>query len=153
MFLVCLGDNRLLAAACVCMWETQVIAEDGAREFPQFCLWPHSVFTQLLFCVCASVLHTHPAKEAGSVTGTQQDPVKHSELKSSKSNGWRPAYSFILFFIVVIYNSFITQFFPQLEVKGSPNSNLLNTDDNYSKIHRSVVLHNFLFGLKFRSRF
>lgn len=81
MYLVCLSDNRLFAVACVYMWETQVMAEDGAREFPQFCLWPHSVFTQLLFCVCAPVLHTRPPKEADSVKGTQQREVKHSNSK------------------------------------------------------------------------
>lgn len=58
MCLVWLSDNSLFAVACVHMWETQVITEDSAREFPQCRLWPRSVFRQLLFCVCASALHT-----------------------------------------------------------------------------------------------
>lgn len=56
MCLVCLSDNRFFAKVCVCMWETQkVITEASVREFPQFCLQPHSVIKQLHLCVCAHI--------------------------------------------------------------------------------------------------
>lgn len=81
--------------------------EDGVREFPQSCLWPHSVFTQLLFCVSASVLHTHPPKEVASVTGTQQDIVKYSTLKSNRIAEGQLTVLFLLLFYITLSHNFV----------------------------------------------
>lgn len=143
MCLVWLSDNRLFAIACVRMWETQVITEDSAREFPQCRLWPRSVFRQLLFCVCASALHT-PSQRTGE---HYRYTAEHSnwEIKVLKA-------SLQFYFYYHCYFSFVTQVVLKQEVllwdtgtaNGSPNSELLNTNGNYSKIHLRVVLHCFL---------
>lgn len=98
MCLVWLSDNRLFAVACVRMWETQVITEDSAREFPQCRLWPRSVFRQPLFCVCASALHT-PSQRTGE--HYRYTAERESDTQTGKSNCWRPSYNFIFIIIVI----------------------------------------------------
>lgn len=114
--------------------------EDGVREFPQSCLWPHSVFTPLLFCVCAAVLLSFIHTLLRKRTVLQVHSRTASQTRHLKSNGMAEGQLTVLFLLFFSYN-FVTQCCPQLEVKQSPNSNLLNTDGNYSKMHCSIVLH------------
>lgn len=141
MCLVWPSDNRLFGIACVHMWETQVITEDSVREFPQCRLWPRSVFRQLLFCVCASALHTpcQRTREHYRHTAEQSQTLK---LGNQTAEGQLTVLFLLSLLCVVLKQEVLL--WDTGTANGSPNSDLLNTSCNYSKMHLRVVLHCFL---------
>lgn len=102
--------------------------------------------TAPLLCLCFCTSHTLP-ENRGALQAHSRTGVRHSnwEIKLLKA-------SLEFCFYYHCYFSFVTQVVLKQEVllwdtgtaNGSPNSDLLNTNGNYSKIHLRVVLHCFL---------